>query len=105
MKTYGFDFGTTNSLISVIEGNKCISFTDDHALPHPSVICYDGDNVIVGRKARERLASAGLGVIGNVVRSPKTLLGKHSVHVDGVKRSPQKMVEDICSLCNKTRSR
>ncbi|SDR91600.1 Hsp70 family protein [Pseudomonas oryzae] len=94
MAIYGFDFGTTNSLISVIEGDRCISFTDS-GLPHPSVVCYDGDEVIVGRRARERLASAGLGVIGNVVRSPKTLLGKHSVHVDGVSRSPRQMVADI----------
>lgn len=94
MAIYGFDFGTTNSLISVIEGDRCISFTDN-GLPHPSVVCYEGDEVVVGRKARERLATAGLGVIGNVVRSPKTLLGKHSVYVDGVSRSPRQMVADI----------
>ena len=94
MAIYGFDFGTTNSLVSVIEGDRCISFTDN-GLPHPSVVCYEGDEVVVGRKARERLATAGLGVIGNVVRSPKTLLGKHSVYVDGVSRSPRQMVADI----------
>ena len=59
------------------------------------MVCYEGDEVVVGRKARERLATAGLGVIGNVVRSPKTLLGKHSVYVDGVSRSPRQMVADI----------
>ena len=94
MAIYGFDFGTTNSLVSVIEGDRCISFTDN-GLPHPSVVCYEGDEVVVGRKARERLATAGLGVIGNVVRSPKTLLGKHSVYVDGVSRSPRQMVAEI----------
>lgn len=97
MAIYGFDFGTTNSLISVVEGDRCIPYVDeDHGgLPHPSVVCYDGDEVIVGHSARARLASSGLGVIGNVVRSPKTLLGKHSVHVDGVSRSPRQMVADI----------
>jgi molecular chaperone DnaK len=97
MAIYGFDFGTTNSLISVIEGERCISFTDN-GLPHPSVVCYEGDDVIVGRRARERLATSGMGVIGNVVRSPKTLLGKHSVHVDGVSRSPRRMVADIVNF-------
>ena len=97
MAIYGFDFGTTNSLISVVEGGRCISYVDEEqgGAPHPSVLCYDGDEVIVGREARSRLSTPGLGVIGNVVRSPKTLLGKHSVHVDGVSRSPRQMVAEI----------
>ncbi|WP_312726643.1 Hsp70 family protein [Stutzerimonas kunmingensis] len=97
MAIYGFDFGTTNSLISVVEGDRCIAYVDeDHGgLPHPSVVCYDGDEVIVGHDAKSRLSRSGLGVIGNVVRSPKTELGKHSVHVDGVSRSPRQMVADI----------
>ncbi|MEN1640828.1 Hsp70 family protein, partial [Pseudomonas aeruginosa] len=97
MAIYGFDFGTTNSLISVVEGDRCIAYVDEDngGSPHPSVVCYDGDEVVVGHEAKGRLSSSGLGVIGNVVRSPKTLLGKHSVHVDGVSRSPRQMVADI----------
>lgn len=97
MAIYGFDFGTTNSLISVVEGDRCIAYVDEDngGSPHPSVVCYDGDEVVVGHDAKGRLSSSGLGVIGNVVRSPKTLLGKHSVHVDGVSRSPRQMVADI----------
>ena len=97
MVIYGFDFGTTNSLISVVEGDRCIAYVDEEhgGLPHPSVVCYDGDEVIVGHDAKGRLSTSGLGVIGNVVRSPKTKLGEHSVVVDGVSRSPRQMVADI----------
>lgn len=95
MTTIGFDFGTTNSLISVIHGGRVISFNDEHGLPLPSVVCYEGSKTIVGREARNRLAQAGLSVQGNVVRSPKSLLGRESVFVGGVQRSPVDVVRDI----------
>lgn len=95
MAVVGFDFGTTNSLISVVQGNRVLSFLDDQGLPVPSVVCYEGSRTIVGREARERLAQAGLGVQGNVVRSPKTLLGRESVFVGGVERSPVDIVHEV----------
>lgn len=95
MAVVGFDFGTTNSLISIVQGDRVLSFTDDQGLPIPSVICYEGTQTIVGREARERLGQAGLGVQGNVVRSPKTLLGKESVFVGGVERNPVDIVSDV----------
>lgn len=91
---FGFDFGTTNSLISIIEGGRCISFLDSK-LPHPSVVCYQGDEVIVGRKAKERLATSETGVIGNIVKSPKSLLGESKVFVEGVSKDPKSIVADI----------
>lgn len=94
MKVVGFDFGTTNSLISFIEGERAISILD-HGMPFPSVICYQGSQKIVGRKAKERLADAGASVIGNTVRSPKTLLGESKVFVEGVARNPRDIVADI----------
>jgi actin-like ATPase involved in cell morphogenesis len=93
-RAIGFDFGTTNSLISIVDGNRCMPLLDK-GLPHPSVVCYQGSQVIVGRKAKERLSSSGVGVIGNIVRSPKSLLGEHKVYVEGVARSPRAMVADI----------
>ena len=36
MAVVGFDFGTTNSLISVVQGNRVLSFLDDQGLPVPS---------------------------------------------------------------------
>ena len=93
-RAIGFDFGTTNSLVSIVNGNRCIPILEK-GLPHPSVVCYQGTQVIVGRKAKERLANAGVGVMGNVVRSPKTLLGESKVFVEGVPRNPKDMVADI----------
>lgn len=95
MSVVGFDFGTTNSLISVVRGNGAINFLDDEQRPIPSVVCYEGQQTIVGREAKERLAQAGLGVQGNIVRSPKTLLGRDSVFIEGVERHPVDIVTDV----------
>lgn len=93
-RAIGFDFGTTNSLISIVDGHRCIPILDK-GMPHSSVVCYQGDQVIVGRQAKERLATAGVGVMGNIVRSPKALLGERKVFVEGVPRNPKDMVADI----------
>lgn len=90
----GFDFGTTNSLASVIVGDSTITFLDN-GQPIPSVVSFEGAKVEVGRKAHDKLTSAGLGVQGSTVRSPKTLLGREEVFVDGVRRDPVKIVEHV----------
>lgn len=95
MSVVGFDFGTTNSLISIIRGNGAISFLDREGLPTPSVVCFEGARKIVGRAAKERLSESGLGVHGNVIRSPKMLLGRESIFVEGVERSPVDIVADV----------
>ena len=95
MAVIGFDFGTTNSIISVVQGERVVSFTDEQGLPIPSVVCYEGMQKIVGRAARERIGQTGLGVQGNVVRSPKSLIGHESVFVGGVERSPVDIVRDV----------
>lgn len=94
MEVFGFDFGTTNSLISQVHGGRIVVF-DQGNEPYPSVVCYEGDSVICGSEAKKRLATHEIGVIGNVVRSPKTLLEREHVHVDGVPRRPRDMVADI----------
>lgn len=95
MNIVGFDFGTTNSLVSLIKGDRAISFFDEFGLPIPSVVCYEAGSTIVGRDAKQRMATAGLGVYGNIVRSPKMLLGEESVFVDGVERSVTDVVADL----------
>lgn len=97
MSVVGFDFGTTNSLVSLIQGNRAINFLDEEGLPVPSVVCYEGTKTIVGREAKLRLGEAGLGIKGNVIRSPKVLLGKESFFVEGVERNPIDMVADVVS--------
>lgn len=95
MAVIGFDFGTTNSLVSIIRGNRPISFLDELDLPTPSVVCYEGSQTIVGRDAKSRLSEAGLGVKGNIVPSPKTLLGRETVDVEGIARSPIEIASEV----------
>lgn len=94
MKVVGFDFGTTNSLASVVIGNEVITFFENEQ-PIPSVVSFEGGKVEVGRKAHDKLTSAGLGVQGSTVRSPKTLLGREEQLIDGVRRDPVKIVEYV----------
>ncbi len=94
MAVVGFDFGTTNSLISMVNGDEVITFLDNNR-PIPSVVSFEGGKVEVGRKARDRLTSAGLGVQGSIVRSPKTLLGREEQIIEGVRRDPVKIVEYV----------
>lgn len=94
MNVIGFDFGTTNSLISVV-GDRPINFLDKEYRPIPSVVCYEGSQTIVGRAAKERLTQAGLGVHGNIIRSPKMYLGQDSVFIKGVERSPVDIVAAV----------
>ena len=95
MNVVGFDFGTTNSLISIVRGGRTINFLDEQQRPIPSVVCYEGAKKVLGRPAKERLAQAGLGVQGNIVRSPKMYLGRESVFIEGVEKSPVEIVADV----------
>lgn len=94
MAVIGFDFGTTNSLASVVIGTDVITFLENEQ-PIPSVVSFEGGKVEVGRKAHDKLSSAGLGVQGSTVRSPKTLLGREEQVIDGVRRDPVQMVEYV----------
>src|SRR3954463_11511646 len=91
----GFDFGTTNSLVSVVVGDRVIDVFDEEGRPHPSVVRYEGEEVIVGREPRQALEEVGLGVYGNSVRSPKIYLGQEVISVGGVDRSPVDIVADV----------
>jgi len=94
MAVFGFDFGTTNSLASVVVGDRVVTFLEK-GQPIPSVVSYEGAKVEVGRPARDRLSGAGLGVQGNTVRSPKSLLGRDEVVIDGVRRDPVEIVRHV----------
>src|SRR5918996_355569 len=95
MSVVGFDFGTTNSLISVVRGDRPINYLDDEQRPIPSVVCYEGQRKIVGREAKERLAQSGLSIQGNIVPSPKMLLGRDNVFIEEIERSPVDIVADV----------
>jgi molecular chaperone DnaK (HSP70) len=60
------------------------------------VVLYHGDEVLVGRRAKDQLAESGSGVIGGAVLSPKGLLGRgQSINVGGVSREPREVVTEI----------
>ena len=90
----GIDFGTTNSLISVVSRKGIIKNFVDVGKPHPSVVRYEGSQVICGRKAKEKLEVHGIGVIGNTVRGPKKLLNNAQVNVDGRIMTPVDVISD-----------
>jgi len=94
---YGLDFGTTNSLASIVVEGKMLSLVNqDDQLPHPSVIRYNGDEVIVGRDAKNAIETTDVGVIGDFVRSPKRYLGSgEKIHVGGVARNVSDVVAEI----------
>lgn len=81
---WGLDFGTTNSLLTIISrGGRPIHLTDDTDRPHPSVVWYKGSETIVGRRAREHLDAGTDAISGDFVRSPKRLLEQDALHFVG----------------------
>lgn len=90
----GIDFGTTNSLISVVTRENKIKSFDDTGRPHPSVVRYEGEKIICGKPAREKLEQLGIGILGNTVRGPKKLLGKEHVNIEGHVMTPGEVISD-----------
>lgn len=99
--TCGLDFGTTNSLVTFIGPDPKTRAIGSRILtqdgrPHPSVVWYSGGDPVVGQKAKEQLNELGLGVFGNIVRSPKMFLGSPvAIDVGGVTRPAVDVVADV----------
>lgn len=94
----GLDFGTTNSLVSFVLGDRATSLTDKaHGdLPHPSVVWYHGTDIVVGRRAKSQLGEGVDGVAAGIVRSPKAHLGRgESLIVSGVPRTASDIVAEV----------
>ena len=91
----GFDFGTTNSLITRILRNKAFPYLDEKQRPIPSVVSYEGLQVEAGASAKEKLGQAGLGVHGNIVRSPKAYLGDENIYFEGTQKRTVDVVSDL----------
>ena len=70
-KIYGIDLGTTNSCISVLKDGKPYTIPVDGNGIVPSVVSFDGANLLVGRKAWNRAAAFP----DQSVRSVKRLMG------------------------------
>lgn len=97
MTVVGFDFGTTNSLVSLVDNDRVYDLVDDDGQPVPSVVRYEGVRTIVGQAAKEALDAVGLGVHGDFVKSPKTYLGDETITVGGVEMSPVDVTHDVIS--------
>ena len=92
---FGLDFGTTNSLVSFVQEDReagrpvvrsLTHLTDGR--PHPSVVWFAPEGPVVGREARDQMSELGIGVFGDILRSPKAYLGGPApVVVGGVVRS------------------
>ena len=96
-QVFGLDFGTTNSLLSVIgRDGRPIHLTDNTDRPHPSVVWYRGSEVVVGRKARENLDAGAEPISGSFVRSPKRLLDADApIHVAGRDIDPRDIIAEV----------
>ncbi len=96
-QVFGLDFGTTNSLLSVIGPNGLpIHLVDQRGRPHPSVVWYRGGEVIVGRAARENLDVGAEAITGSFVRSPKRLLDQDApIHVGGRDLDPRDVITEV----------
>jgi molecular chaperone DnaK (HSP70) len=105
--TFGIDFGTTNSVAAVIGPDPETMRVGPRVLtqdgrPHPSVVWYCGADPVVGRQAKEQLKDLGLGVFGDIVRSPKMFLGSPTgIYVGGVTRQAVDVVADVLSFIRK----
>ena len=99
-RIFGLDFGTTNSLAALVVNDEMQVFRDNTDRPHPSVVWYRGDEVVVGREAREHIDSLTGGGVPGFVRSPKMRLRRGGpVHVEGTGRAldPEDIVAAV--LC------
>jgi molecular chaperone DnaK len=102
-QVFGLDFGTTNSLLSVIDSTATDKKETVYHLteegrdrPHPSVLWYRGSEIIVGREARDHLDAGAEAIAGSFVRSPKRLLDQDApVHVAGRDIDPRDVIAEV----------
>ena len=105
-ETFGLDFGTTTTLAAFVQNNRVnILVNREDDLPHPSAVWYaGGEEIVLGRKAKNQLTQPRTGIVGDVVRSLKPFLGKGTdVHVGGVARKPVDVVGKFLSFIKKVR--
>ena len=69
-------FGTTNSLISLVDSTLLSLVNEQTESPHPSMVIVKGEEVIVGQTAKEQANDAEGNATGDTIRSPKIYLGQ-----------------------------
>lgn len=89
---FGIDLGTTNSCISLTRNGRPEVISVEGSPIVPSVVSFDGDEVIVGQRARNR----ALLYPEQTVASIKRHIGEsEKVHVDGRDFSPEQISSHI----------
>lgn len=86
----GFDFGTTNSVVSRIRAGIAVSGLDPLNRPIPSAVAYGSAEPVFGHEAIRRAAEPGL----RLIRSPKRRLGAGSVFIDGREYGAVEIIAD-----------
>jgi molecular chaperone DnaK len=95
-KIFGIDFGTTNSLAALVVDNRVTAYTDVLRRPHPSVIQFQGNKMIVGRAAKENLDTTDIGGAPGFIRSPKMALSDQGpIYVEGIPVDPVEAVSAV----------
>ncbi|UIK00362.1 Hsp70 family protein [Rhizobium leguminosarum] len=95
---FGIDFGTTNSLVTLIdEQGRPIPLVEiETNRPHPSVLWYRGSEIVVGRQARRYLDVTSEGAPPGFIRSPKMALRQdRAIHVDGLVIDPSDAIAEV----------
>ena len=94
-RVVGIDFGTTNSLVTVILDNEAKYFLNEKGMPHPSAVCYDGGQIVVGTRAKARIDDTNTAANESLVRSPKIELAKDNIYINGREKDPVGVVADL----------
>ena len=102
MSGIGIDFGTTNSVAAVYDSNSrrpvaLRALTDkETGQPHPSVVWFQGDRVIVGREAKQNINGFTTVPGNHFERSIKRRLGQnHIIDVLGERKQAYEVAAEI----------
>lgn len=104
---FGIDFGTTNSLATVVVGDRALAMVDQvKNRPHPSAIWYQGGAPIVGWEARKHMDLIEGGAPPGFLRSPKMALRRDGpIYVDGRPIDPKDAVAEVLAHLKNDASR
>lgn len=99
-KIIGIDLGTTNSVVSIMEGGEAKVIPNaDGSRTTPSVVAFKGDDISVGEVAKRQVITNP-----NTVSSIKRHMGEGSyrVNINGKQYSPQEISAMILQNLKKT---
>ncbi|VEU82291.1 molecular chaperone DnaK [Acholeplasma hippikon] len=99
-KIIGIDLGTTNSCVSVMEGNEVkVIANAEGGRTTPSVVAFKGDEILVGDVAKRQMITNP-----NTIYSIKRHMGdmNYTVDINGKKYTPQQISAYILQNLKKT---